>query len=58
MILITSTGEFILYFIVIFFLVSIVVGLFFGCPTFAAGIHFQWIKILKESSLVHVLWEN
>ena len=44
MILITSTGEFLLYFTVIFFLVSIVAGLFLGCLAFAAGIHLQWIK--------------
>ena len=49
MILITSTGEFLLYFIVIFFLISfqkkkVTAGLFLGCLAFAAGIHFQWIK--------------
>ena len=43
-ILITSTGEFPLYFTVIFFLVSIVAGLFLGSPAFAAGIHLQWTK--------------
>ena len=47
-ILITSTGEFLLY-ITVIFLVSfkkkkVVAGLFLGCPVFAAGIHFQWIK--------------
>ena len=54
MILITSIGEFLLYFTVIFFLVSfqkkkkkVAVGLFLGCPAFAAGIHFQWIKNLE-----------
>ena len=50
MILITSTGELLLYFTVIFFSFHIkkkkkvVAGLFLGCPAFAAGIHFQWIK--------------
>ena len=50
MILITSFGEFHLYFIVIFFLLyfhfknkKVVVGLFLGCSAPAAGIHFQWI---------------
>ena len=43
MILITSIGEF-LYISLSFFLVSIVAGLFLGCPAFAAGIHLQWIK--------------
>ena len=51
MILITSTGEFLLYLTVIF-LVSfkkkkVAAGLFLGCPAFAAGIHFQWIKNSK-----------
>ena len=51
LILITSFGEFILYFIVIFLFYfhfikkkKVVAGLFLGCPAFAAGIHFQWIK--------------
>ena len=55
MIFITSTGELLLYFIVIFFSFHIkkkekekkrkvVAGLFFGCLAFAAGTHFQWIK--------------
>ena len=49
-ILITSTGAFILYFTVICFSFiskkkkKIVAGLFLGCPAFVAGIHFQWIK--------------
>ena len=52
--LITNTGEFLLYFTVIFFSFikkkkkkKVVVGLFLGCPAFAAGIHFQWIKNSK-----------
>ena len=56
-ILITSTGELILYFTVIFFSFHIkkkkkkvVAGLFLGCPASAAGIHFQWIKNSKASS--------
>ena len=44
MILITSTGELLVYFTVIFFSFHIkkkvVAGLFLGCPAFAAGIHF------------------
>ena len=53
MILITSTGELLLYFTVIFFSFhkkrkkkkrKVVAGLFLGCPAFAAGIHFQCIK--------------
>ena len=48
MILITNTGELLLYFTVIFFSFHIqkkvVAGLFLGCPAFAVGIHFQWIK--------------
>ena len=50
MTLITSTGELLLYFTVIFFSFlikkkrKVVVELFLGCPAFAAGIHFQWIK--------------
>ena len=51
MILITSTSELLLYFTVIFFSFHIkkkkrkvVAGVFLGCPAFAAGIHFQWIK--------------
>ena len=45
MILITSIGEFLLYFTVIFFIFislkkkKIVVGLFLCCPVFAVGIH-------------------
>ena len=53
MILITSTGELLLYFTVIFYSFHIkkkkkkkrvVAGLFLGCPAFATRIHFQWIK--------------
>ena len=47
MILITSTGELLLYFTVIFFSFKkkkVVAGLFLGILAFAAGIHFQWIK--------------
>ena len=51
MILIISIGELLLYFTVIFFSFHIyikkgkvVAGLFLGCPAFAAGIYFQWIK--------------
>ena len=50
MILITSTGEFVLCFTVIFFSFiskkknKVAAGLFLGYPAFAAGIHFQWIK--------------
>ena len=56
MILITSFGEFLLYFIIIYFILfsfhkkKVVAGLFLGCPAFAAGIHFQWIKNSKASS--------
>ena len=52
-ILITSTGEFLLYFTVIFFLFhfflkkKVAVGLFLGCPSVATGINFQWIKNSK-----------
>ena len=55
-ILITSTGELLLYFTVIFFSFHIkkkkkvVAVLFLGCPASAAGIHFQWIKNSKASS--------
>ena len=65
MILITSFGEFLLYFIVIFFVIlfsfqkkkkggKVVAGLFLGCPAFAAGIHFQWIKNYEGK----VKWKN
>ena len=56
MILITSTGELLLYFTVIFFSFHIkkknsAAGslLFLCCPvfTFAAGIHSQWIRNLE-----------
>ena len=54
-ILITSTGELLLYFTVIFFSFHIkkkfVAGLFLGCPASAAGTHFQWIKNSKAISL-------
>ena len=58
-ILITSTGELLLYFTVIFFSFhvkkkEVVAGLFLGCPAFAAGIHFQWIK----NSEGKVKWKN
>ena len=54
-ILITSTGELLLYFTVIFFSFHIkkknlVAGLFLGCPASAAGTHFQWIKNSKAIS--------
>ena len=61
MILITSTGELLLYFTVIFYFIfiskkkkKVVAGLFLGCPASAAGIHFQWIKNSKASSLGYV----
>ena len=49
MILITSIGEFLLYFTVIFcsFIKKkkkVAAELFLGCPAFSAGIRFQWIK--------------
>ena len=49
MILITSTGELLLYFTIIFFSFHIkekkvVAGFFLGYPAYATGIHFQWIK--------------
>ena len=52
MILITSFGEFLLYFIVIFLFYfhlkkKVAAGLFLGCPAFAAGIHFQCVKNSK-----------
>ena len=52
MILITSIGELLLCFTIIFFSFhkkkkkrkkKVVAGLFLGCPASAAGIHFQWI---------------
>ena len=48
-IFITSTGELLLYFIVILFSFQkkkkkVVARLFLGIPAFAARIHFQWIK--------------
>ena len=55
-ILITSFGEFLLYFIVIFLILfsyikkKVVAGLFLGCSASTAGIHFQWIKNSKASS--------
>ena len=61
MIFITSFGEFLLYFTVIFYLFSFhkkkrkknsAAGsfvLFSGFPAFAAGIHFHWIKNSKAS---------
>ena len=53
-ILITSTGELLLYFTVIFFSFHIkkkvVAGLFLGCPASATGTHFQWIKNSKAIS--------
>ena len=68
MILITSTGELLLYLTVIFFSFHIYIKkeknsaagslLFLCCPvfTFATGIHFQWIKNSRQA--VQVLWEN
>ena len=53
MILITSIGEFLLYFIVIFFSYKkkqccrIVSVLFLCCPVFVVGIHSQWIRNLE-----------
>ena len=51
MILITSISEFLLYYYQFFFYISfqkkkkkVAAGLFLGCPSFAAGIHSQWIK--------------
>ena len=48
MILITSTGELLLYLLSFSFSFKkkgkVVAGLFLGCLAFAAGIHFQWIK--------------
>ena len=61
MILITSFGEFLLYFIVIFLILfsykkKVVAGLFFGCPSSAAESIFSGSKILRQA--VQVLWEN
>ena len=66
MILITSIGEFLLYYCQFFFYYfhftvkkkKVVIGLFLGCPAFVVGIHFLWVKIMKASSSVQVLWEN
>ena len=48
-ILITSIGEFLLYYCQFFFYFiskkkKVPAGLFLGCPAFAVGIHSQWIK--------------
>ena len=55
MILITSFGEFLLYFIVTFYFIFIYkkkkcCRTIFVCHISAAGIHFQWIKNSKASS--------
>ena len=56
MILITSFGEFLLYFIVTFYFIFIYIKkkqccrTIFVCHISAAGIHFQWIKNSKASS--------
>ena len=68
MILITSIGEFLLYYYQFFFYFHFIVkkkkkkktdaGLFLGCPTFAAGIHFQWIEILKAGYSLYFIYVN
>ena len=63
MILITSTGEFLLYFTVIFFsLISkkkkLLQDYFWVALLFLQESIFSGLKILKASSSVQVLWEN